>query len=330
LESSKVSIIIPCYNVEEYLKECLDSVLSQSLDDIEVICIDDGSTDSTPAILELYKEKDRRMTVIRQPNSGVSVASNAGLSLAQGEYVYLVDHDDIVASGALKTCYTLARKFNADTVHFNSESLYENDELRMQYPQFESPKRIGYEKLNPLTGPELFRMLFLKGDYRPPLWRCFFSNSFLKKHSFRFIPGISSQDNVFSFQTILSAETVVFCEKVLYHHRIRPGAVMTTQRGRDDTISRIIVLEQMQSFLEKKAPDLPNDVLSAAKGYLFDQRQYVFNFHLKNLTEADTEYMDRFNALNDYKEYAISVPITFDPPSGSDRLKNKIKKIFGK
>ena len=325
----RVSVIIPCYNIEKYLAECLDSVLSQSLEEIEVICINDGSTDSTPAILDSYKEKDARIAVIHQANGGVSVASNVGLSLARGEYVYLVDHDDIVKPNALKTCYSLAREYKTDAVHFNAESYFETAELEKQFPQLKTPKRIGYEQYNPTDGPTLFELLYSRAAYRVPLWHCFFSNAFLSEHQFRFVPGISSQDNVFSFQTILSSRSVVFCENSLYINRIRCGSVMTTPKKRKDAISRIIGLGHMKEFLEQIASNLPEDVYYAAKRYLNDQKNYINGKHLENLSITDVEYRNIFNSLSEYIEY---INVDEKPPEKatlfSSNIRNKIANIL--
>lgn len=92
----KISVIIPVYNVEKYLSACLDSIISQEFQDIEIICINDGSTDGSPAILEQYVLKDERITVYTQKNAGLSAARNAGLEKAAGEYIYFFDSDDVL------------------------------------------------------------------------------------------------------------------------------------------------------------------------------------------------------------------------------------------
>ena len=102
----KISFIIPVYNVEEYLGQCLDSVLAQSYEDFEAICIDDGSTDSSLNILKKYEKKDKRIKIISQKNQGVSVARNAGLDAARGEYISFVDSDDAIDAEFIKTMLT--------------------------------------------------------------------------------------------------------------------------------------------------------------------------------------------------------------------------------
>ena len=107
-EEVKISIIIPVYNVEKYLHECLDSIINQTFTDIEIICVDDGSTDKSSEILEEYEQKDKRFTVISQPNKGVSAARNRGMQQAKGKYIMFVDSDDWLAHNACEQAYKLS------------------------------------------------------------------------------------------------------------------------------------------------------------------------------------------------------------------------------
>ena len=110
----KVSVIIPVYNVRPYLEQCMDSVLQQTLDDIEVICIDDGSTDGSGEILDKYVQKDSRVKAVHQDNAGAAQARNTGLEKASGDYILFVDGDDYLTENALETLYLRALEENAD------------------------------------------------------------------------------------------------------------------------------------------------------------------------------------------------------------------------
>ena len=116
----KVSVVIPVYNVEPYLNICMDSVVNQTLEDIEIICINDGSTDKSLDILNSYAEKDDRITVISQENGGHAVATNKGMKLAQGKYLYLMDSDDMLDLEALEKTYTVAEEKKVDFVLFQA------------------------------------------------------------------------------------------------------------------------------------------------------------------------------------------------------------------
>ncbi len=114
----KVSIIIPVYNVEKYLKECLNSVVNQTLKEIEIICVDDGSTDNSLSILEEYAKKDNRINLLKQENSGAGAARNKGLDSARGEYIYFLDSDDFLELNAIEILYNQIAKNQADICFF--------------------------------------------------------------------------------------------------------------------------------------------------------------------------------------------------------------------
>ena len=112
----KISVLVPIYNVEKYLPECLDSLISQTLKDIEIICINDGSTDSSLQIIKRYAKKDSRIIVINKKNSGYGDSMNQGLAKATGEYIAIVESDDYIDEDAWENLYKLAKKHNADIV----------------------------------------------------------------------------------------------------------------------------------------------------------------------------------------------------------------------
>ena len=121
----KISIIIPVYNVENYLSECLDSIISQTLKDIEIICINDGSTDNSLKILQEYKTKDNRITIIDKKNEGSGIARNLGMAGAKGEYIYFADSDDWLADcSVLEKIYNAAEKNCLDILIFGGYSCY--------------------------------------------------------------------------------------------------------------------------------------------------------------------------------------------------------------
>ncbi|MCL2110656.1 MAG: glycosyltransferase [Clostridiales bacterium] len=341
MESVKVSIITPCYNVEQYIGECLDSVLSQSLGDIEMICIDDGSTDSTRKILEDYKAKDPRIVIIEQENSGPSVGRNAAMDIARGEYISFVDSDDLMAEGALEKCYVLAHEYATDVVHFNADTFFDSPEFKEQFKLYEEQGqrdlannnyiRSGYEKYNskgtPTDGPTLFSAMYPAGTYRPPIWLCFFRGAFLKEHGFRFIKGILHADDPFTFETILSAKSVAFCDDVLYRRRFRPDSIMTTPFGRRNAVSRIIGQKKMLGFLDSIAPALSEDALRVAMHYLNYRRKIIEENYMKFLSEEEEADLEYINLL-------ASLPIYGQPSGGqgstsfSSRVKNKLKRTF--
>ena len=129
VKSPLISVIIPVFNVEEYLEECISSILRQTLTDIEIICIDDGSTDSSPDILKKYAEQDRRITVYSQDNCGLSAARNLGMRAARGRYTYFIDSDDWLERDALRDLYTRAEKDQLDLLLFDADAFADDPSL---------------------------------------------------------------------------------------------------------------------------------------------------------------------------------------------------------
>ena len=119
MNNPKVSVIIPVYNAERYLKQCLDSIINQTLKEIEIICVDDGSTDSSLEILKKYEKKDGRVQIIQQKNQFAGVARNNGLKIARGKYVFFIDSDDFCEISLLNSVFLVAEKNNVDIVAFD-------------------------------------------------------------------------------------------------------------------------------------------------------------------------------------------------------------------
>ena len=125
----KVSVIIPVYNTEEYIGETLNSIINQTLKDIEIIVINDGSTDNSLRIINEYAQRDSRITVFTQANQGLSLTRNKGIIEARGEYIYFMDSDDLLENDALNSCYKHSTKGHLDFLFFDAEILNSNDNI---------------------------------------------------------------------------------------------------------------------------------------------------------------------------------------------------------
>jgi glycosyltransferase involved in cell wall biosynthesis len=132
MSNVKISIIIPAYNTEKYLQKCLDSVINQTLKDIEILCINDGSKDNSLSILQEYAAKDKRIKVFNQENKGVAIARNVGLENAIGEYVWLIDANDWCKLTATFIIYEKIKTYDADMIMFAARSYNEQKNLLLQ------------------------------------------------------------------------------------------------------------------------------------------------------------------------------------------------------
>lgn len=223
----KVSVVIPVYNVENYLRECLDSVCNQTLKEIEIICINDGSTDNSLSILNEYAKKDHRITLISQKNEGQSSARNQGLEIATGEYIYFLDSDDKIVPAALEKLFKLAETFNAELLFFDGDSFFETPKLekeKQHYKTYYHTKGI-YPKI--CTGDEIVCLWKKFKDFRTSPVTEFFSRKFLKKNKIYFFKGIIHEDNIFTLQALSIAKRVHYSRERLFLRRVRENSTMT-------------------------------------------------------------------------------------------------------
>lgn len=243
----KVSVIIPVCNAERYLRECLDSVVGQTLKDIEIICVNDGSWDGSLQIIEEYAEKDHRITVISQQNAGVSAARNAALALAAGRYVYMVDSDDLIEPNALEHLYGCAEKDDLDILFLDARVLYMNDRLKSAHSGYTAYYTRG--KSYPAgTGTQVFRDLTERKECRSSPCLQFVRREHLERHNIRFLDGIIHEDNLFTFLNIMQAERVALVNEPYYIRRVREGSIMTRPTQFANTYGYLMCFAHMAAF----------------------------------------------------------------------------------
>ena len=234
-DNSEVSVIIPVYNTEKYLRECLDSVVNQTLRDIEIICIDDGSTDHSGAILEEYEKADSRITVISLENQGQAAARNCGMRCARGKYIYFLDSDDYIEINALEILARLAEENDADSVHFASRPFYESEELHRNHSDFDQ-----YFDMKDLSGiysgPEYIRTAEEKCHHTEAVGNVFWRRSLFLDNRIEFINGIIHEDVLFVVLADLASKRVVALPTVLHHYRIRSDSTVTLPKTHRNVI----------------------------------------------------------------------------------------------
>lgn len=222
-----VSVIIPVYNAEKYLRECLDSVTAQSLREIEIICVDDGSTDNSLKILREYAIKEPRLRVITQANARQGAARNRALDHASGEYIAFLDSDDAFAADALKKLYTRARNDALDMLMLSCVRVTPSGkEFRWSYHDF--------SKFLPLDFPQ---KCFSRKNCSPELfWRMpcsccgtFYSRAFLEKNKLRFPEKIFFEDRPFFFFALAEAERIGILDEPLYRYTVNPNSTISSK-----------------------------------------------------------------------------------------------------
>lgn len=228
MAEKKVSVIIPVYNVEKYLGECLESVINQTLTEIEIICVDDGSTDNSLDILYKYAIKDARVkNVMLRANYGLSYARNRGMEVAEGKYIYFLDSDDYIKEETLEELYELAEKDNTDIIVFGSTIIFENDSLRL----FDKNTRVNFQNNYPaiMTGEQTLINWMKNQDMTTLQQRYFYRTDFLKKNNLKFIEGIIHEDAVFFVDVLLKAQFVRCINNAYFVRRLRENSIVTSR-----------------------------------------------------------------------------------------------------
>lgn len=227
----KVSVIIPIYNAEKYLRACLDSAVNQTLKEIEIICIDDGSADNSAAIAAEYMERYDNIRLIRQENGGPSKARNAGLDLATGEYICFLDSDDTLELQAVEKLYRTAACEALDILHFNAKVQCSTGELTEARTDATGYFGRTGNYSGVCTGQTMLTRLHAEKKVLASVCIQLFRRGFLEENGFRFYPGILHEDNLFSFRCAMCAQRVDYIPDELYIRRVRENSITTCQKS---------------------------------------------------------------------------------------------------
>lgn len=222
-ECTCVSIIIPVYNGEKYLARCIESCLGQSYRNLDIILVNDGSTDSTLSICEQYRKADARIRVVSEENKGLSGARNTGLSLVRGEYVYFLDCDDFIESELMEKTVKVMQDDACDLAAFSLETFYEST------PEKE-PWLLDERKI--LLDTDYKRFYFVAAEYmtcgiRFEVWNKLFRRSIIEEHHLRFEDNrkIFAEDICFLAYYLAYTRKICIMRDVLYHYMIRPTSL---------------------------------------------------------------------------------------------------------
>ena len=235
----KISIIVPVYNVEKYLRRCLDSILAQTFTDFECICVDDGSPDGSGKILDEYAEKDSRFVVIHKDNGGVSSARNAGLDVARGEWITFVDSDDWVEAETYETAYSVAVENDADLIQWNSWIVNENGIKKPFYDRGKKGKK-GY-----------FSIEHCCTYFHGSMCNKIVSRKLFCSTKIRFDENISHcEDRIVAFKCYVQAEKCYQCEEFFYYYFQRSDSAL-------HSMTRKKVAEEIEGIkiMESYAPE---------------------------------------------------------------------------
>lgn len=229
--SPQISVIVPVYNVEKYLWECLDSVISQTFADLEIIVIDDGSTDGSLAIAKEYEAKDPRIHVYHQNNIGLGETRNRGIGLATGKYLYCIDSDDFIDPDWLEALYNKAEETGADVV-FGEIMSYWEDGRKPQLMHDHSPLTEGSLTYDDSNEEDFYRNIYFAGYFATAAWSKIERADFVCEHNLRYGDNrrIFGEDSWFNLQLLHARPRVAFVHGVHYYYRRRATSIMNSPK----------------------------------------------------------------------------------------------------
>lgn len=290
-EHVKVSVIIPVYNTEKYLDECLDSVQNQTLSGLEIICVNDGSKDGSPKILENHAKYDKRIKIVNQENGGVSSARNNGLKNATGDYVMFLDSDDSFVSYACEKAYNVAVKNESDVVEFGVKNFVDGENVDLSNVSYDDSKITVYtrkENENPFSS-----LNFSCGVVWNKIWK----RSFITENDLKFKEGIyRGEDSLFNMMAGPHLYKFVKDDNILHIYRTgRPGSAMT--------VTQTNIKKKLDSFLV-----IAKELVDNKNKFSFDGAdEWMLSSMLWMIQPAIVDELDKYEDKNYYSQKALEI-----------------------
>ena len=259
----KVSVILPIYNQEKYLRKALDSLQKQTIADTEFICVNDESTDSSLKILKEYAQKDNRFKIIDQKNQGCGASRNNGLKIATGEYISFLDPDDWLEPEALESLYKKSKQDNCDMVVFNFNRVNETGDI---IGKFNLKKRL--QRFIDIDEKKNFHWRDIKsrvlGGLFPVAWNKFYKHDIIKRNQVHFAKSNLAEDNVFVFGATLNSERIGYIDKCLYNYLIRQNSAIRSRSDKNFCLFRSV--DSVKNLLKKMG--LTEELKNEFDGYI--------------------------------------------------------------
>ena len=290
----KVSIVVPVYNVENYLKRCLDSLINQTLKDIEIIIVDDGSKDNSSSICNEYAELDSRIKVIHKENQGLGLARNTGLEVVSGEYVGFVDSDDFVELNTYEQLYNVIMNENADMVTCNYYSYISSDDIKQKINTISSFKIVTGDNLKKLAcqlvGKDPRKS---EDDIGMSVWKNLYYVKYLKENDFKFCSEreFVSEDAIFDLTVVPNMNKAVLITEAFYSYCVNGSLTLssTFRKGKFEEYKRLYL---------KEAELLKNcNFYEDGKHYITTTFLGNIRAHIKQLVQSDLSKKDQIDII---------------------------------
>ena len=302
MEPTKISIVIPCYNVASYIRRGLDSVIAQTLQNWEAILVDDGATDDTGKICDEYAEKDKRFHVVHTKNQGISKARNTGMEYAHGELLAFMDPDDWIEIECFSKCYEIYKQNNCDIVHFGTKWIF-SDKIFEQPGEFGTYKgsEIWKTYTSQLVG---FSQKALDGYYAgeniwklrkaESVWRYMFKRTFVAENNLQFPNVKMYEDGMFLVEATYKAKMLVSIPDMFYNYFQRKGSIINSERSVEYTFDykcqQVQITKQLRGLIKE-----------------FDLHDYYMGSHVLSCLKMALQFSKKLGNYKLYYQY-ISLP----------------------
>lgn len=291
-----ISIIVPTYNVEKYIRTCIESILAQTYRNVEVIIVNDGSTDQSLAVISDLICSHHNVKVINQKNQGLSVARNTGIDVATGKYITFVDADDKIMPGFVSSLYQIADKTGADIVRGSFRD-FNGNIPKYWVPDFNVPTNCGTIVLDQ----------FLSSNISFVVWSSIYRLDFINSNHIRFTPGIIFEDVDFTTRAYMLAKLVATSPEPNYAYRIhRQGSILTTDNAQKMSLSEEKIISQFISMLKHEESDV---LCSLILKSIYTFMRYWTRIIVKNHLPLDRTNSCFDTALTLIKEIINSRPL---------------------
>ena len=275
-----VSIIIPMYNVEKYIDECIKSVINQTYKNLEIILINDGSTDSSYDICKKYSEAEDRIVLINKENGGAASAKNFGLKIAKGDYITFVDSDDFIQYDMIEYMVNEIEKTKADIIQCDFINLYKDSKVISKLDITEDT-----------ISSQMFLKLFLTEWKNSLFWNKLFKKEVIKEVYFK--EGRCIDDEFFTYKCVINSESITISNKIVYNYRMRKSGVMKSENSQKQILrDRIDYLMERYNIVSDIYKDLDKEFLEHMLTYfLIISRDYYIDENLITYIKENIKYL---------------------------------------
>lgn len=317
-----ISVVVPIYNVEPYLRTCVDSIIHQTYKNLEIILVASESTDNSVAIAEEYATNDPRIFVIYRPKLGLSDGRNAGINVAKGKYICFVDSDDYIAPAYVTTLHSLCTEYNADIAQCSFQRFYSENVTK---PETYSEKRVMV-----FDGISMCENLYNSyGYYSTVAWTKLYKTSLFA--TIRYPVGELYEDTSTTYKLFYAADRVVMIPEKLYHYRMRDGSIMHTSWSEKNLIGLKVMEDRLEFFKDKQLPNLVSKTICrcyelAKRYYASALKSYPENKELHELLRTKFKYYNQLmkeDAHISFKDYwftKLTTMMQIRLPDLSERL----------